>query len=100
MSILHGQFKSAKKGNAEAAAKVAAAVRFLGVWEGESRADLAVGFTAPTVDVAEVETLIAQRLAARRARDFKEADRIRDTLAALGIRLKDSSDGTTWEVAG
>ena len=100
LSILHGQFKSARKGNAESLARVAAAVRFLGVWDGETRADLAVGFEAPKVDAAEIESLIAERLAARRARDFKEADRIRDTLAAKGIRLKDGPDGTTWEIAG
>ncbi|MEZ5925240.1 MAG: cysteine--tRNA ligase [Hyphomicrobiaceae bacterium] len=100
LSILHGQFKSARKGSAEALAKVAAAVRFLNIWDGETRAELAVGFEAPKVDAAEIESLIAQRLAARRARDFKEADRIRDVLAAKGIRLKDGPDGTTWEIAG
>ncbi len=100
LSILHGQFKSARKGKADAIAKVAAAVRFLNIWDGETRADLAVGFEAPNVDAAEIESLIAARLAARRARDFKEADRIRDALAAKGIRLNDGPEGTTWEVAG
>ena len=42
---------------------------------------------------------IAARNAARKAKDFKESDRIRDELAALGVVLKDSKDGTTWEVA-
>ena len=36
---------------------------------------------------------------ARKARNFAEADRIRDELAALGVVLKDSKDGTTWEMA-
>jgi cysteinyl-tRNA synthetase len=52
-----------------------------------------------TVDAEVVETLIAGRLAARREKNFKEADRIRDELAAMGVVLKDSKDGTTWEVA-
>ena len=42
---------------------------------------------------------IAARNAARKAKDFKESDRIRDELAAMGVVLKDSKDGTTWEVA-
>jgi cysteinyl-tRNA synthetase len=52
-----------------------------------------------TVDAEVVETLIAGRLAARRDKNFKEADRIRDELAAMGVAIKDSKEGTTWEVA-
>jgi cysteinyl-tRNA synthetase len=52
-----------------------------------------------TVDTEFVETLVAARLEARRNKDFKEADRIRDQLAALGVVLKDSKDTTTWEIA-
>jgi cysteinyl-tRNA synthetase len=32
-------------------------------------------------------------------KDFKESDRIRDELAKIGVVLKDSKEGTTWEVA-
>jgi cysteinyl-tRNA synthetase len=46
-----------------------------------------------------VRTLIDTRLAARAAKNWKESDRIRDELAAMGIALKDNKDGTTtWEV--
>jgi len=46
----------------------------------------------------EIEERIAERLAARKNKDWAEADRIRDELAARGIRLKDRPDGTTdWE---
>jgi cysteinyl-tRNA synthetase len=48
---------------------------------------------------AHVENLIAERNAARKAKDFKEADRIRNELLAMGVVLKDSKDGTTWEIA-
>src|SRR5215469_7335672 len=51
-----------------------------------------------TVDAAEIEAAIAARNAARKAKDFKESDRIRDALAAKGILLKDGPSGTTWEV--
>jgi cysteinyl-tRNA synthetase len=51
------------------------------------------------VDDTKVEALIAARTAARKAKNFAESDRIRDELAAMGIVLKDSKDGTTWEIA-
>jgi cysteinyl-tRNA synthetase len=43
--------------------------------------------------------LIADRTAARARKDFGESDRIRDQLATMGIVIKDSKEGTTWEVA-
>lgn len=45
---------------------------------------------------AEIDALIARRVAARRDGDYAEADRIRDELAARGITLEDGPDGTTW----
>lgn len=44
----------------------------------------------------EIETQIAARIAAKRAKIFVESDRIRDTLAAQGVILEDSAAGTTW----
>jgi cysteinyl-tRNA synthetase len=52
-----------------------------------------------TVDEKKVSGLIDQRNAARAKKDFKESDRIRDELAKMGVVLKDSKHGTTWEVA-
>jgi cysteinyl-tRNA synthetase len=56
------------------------------------------------VDAALVEQLLADRAAARARKDFKESDRIRDELAAMGVVLKDGKDAdgklvTTWEIA-
>lgn len=51
-----------------------------------------------------VDGLVTARNAARKAKDFKESDRIRDELSAMGIQLKDAKDPatgeivTTWEV--
>ena len=46
-----------------------------------------------------IEALIAERAAAKAAKNFAEADRIRQELLAQGIVLKDSAAGTTWEAA-
>ena len=45
---------------------------------------------------AEVEELIAQRTAARKAKDFKKADEIRDKLSEMGIILEDTREGVKW----
>ena len=61
--------------------------------------------TVAVVEDAAVRVLIDARNAARKAKNFAEADRIRDELAAMGIDLKDAKDSktgelvTTWEVA-
>lgn len=49
---------------------------------------------------ALVQTMIAQRADARAAKDWAAADRIRDAIAAAGITLEDSADGTHWSIDG
>jgi cysteinyl-tRNA synthetase len=53
----------------------------------------------PPVPVEEIERLIEARHAARRRRDFAEADRIRKDLADRGVLLEDSPLGTRWKRA-
>jgi len=50
-----------------------------------------------SLDDAAIQAHIAARAAAKAAKNFAEADRIRQELAAQGVLLKDSPTGTTWE---
>jgi cysteinyl-tRNA synthetase len=103
LSILHGLAKSARR-NADQASQLAATLSFLGLSGGETPEELNVGVSAAAVDTGRVARLIEARLAARKSKDFKESDRLRDELAAMGVQLKDAKDPktgeitTTWEV--
>ena len=58
-----------------------------------------VGKLGAEIDAAEVERLVELRVAARQAKNFAEADRIRDQLAAAGVILEDGPAGTRWRRA-
>jgi cysteinyl-tRNA synthetase len=97
--------------NAGRSSDLAAALRFLGF--SADRKKLHRPIVGATPIVAEgghathviapsdkkVRELVEARNAAREAKNFAESDRIRDELAAMGVVLKDSKDGTTWETA-
>jgi cysteinyl-tRNA synthetase len=68
----------------------------LGILQGDPKLFLRAG---TTLDEATIEGLIEQRAAAKKAKNFAEADRIRTELLAQGVVLKDSPSGTTWEAA-
>ncbi|MBI2713759.1 MAG: cysteine--tRNA ligase [Rhizobiales bacterium] len=92
-------------GKAGDAADLAATLKFLGFDLGKgssykSPRRKAIERAFQKVDLKEkVEALIESRNSARKAKNFKESDRIRDELAAMGVVLKDSKEGTTWEIA-
>jgi len=50
-------------------------------------------------DDAEIDALVAERDAARAAKDFARADAIRDELTERGIELLDGAEGTRWRRA-
>ena len=69
----------------------------LGLLQGDPMAFLQGGGAAAALDEAAIDVLIAERATAKAAKDFAEADRIRQSLLAQGVLLKDSAAGTTWE---
>jgi cysteinyl-tRNA synthetase len=84
--------------NAAGRKALAGTLGFFGFRAGDLEAWRSKNAPAPALSPAEIESRIAARNAARKAKNFQESDRIRDELAALGIVLKDSKDGTTWEI--
>ncbi|MFN3232744.1 MAG: cysteine--tRNA ligase [Alphaproteobacteria bacterium] len=72
-----------------------AAGRLLGLLEASPEAWLHAG-TPDSLDSDAIEGLIQDRIDARKNKDFAEADRIRDDLAAQGIILEDKPEGTIW----
>jgi cysteinyl-tRNA synthetase len=86
-------------------AELRSALRFLGFSGERANMERVRGESGSAAGKADVDALIAQRHAARQAKNFNEADRIRDELAAMGIELKDAKDPatgelvTTWEFA-
>ena len=101
ISTIHGLYRDARpRVDALAGRQLAAALLWLGVWQGESSDEIySYGYEVRDgPSHVDVELLIEARNAARKAKDFKESDRIRDELAAMGVVLKDSKEGTTWEI--
>jgi len=96
---LHRLADEAKKGDYQAAGDLRASCDFLGLNLSEANMQEILKRQRGGVDESRIESLIAARTAARKAKNFAESDRIRDELLAMGVVLKDSKDGTTWELA-
>jgi cysteinyl-tRNA synthetase len=74
--------------------------KVLGILQQPPQLYLKRGLGAETFSDAEIDNLLAQRRAARSARNFGESDRIRDLLSAGGVLLEDRPGGDTgWRRA-
>jgi cysteinyl-tRNA synthetase len=98
MAALHELRAEAAKGVRAAAACLKASAQLIGLLHDSPAAWLAFRPQSTAVDEGTVVRLVEARNTARKAKDFKESDRIRDELAVMGVVLKDSKDGTTWEI--
>ncbi len=97
--------KSVAEGDAEAVARdkgrllAGAAILGLGMDDAEGWFKRQDGAGPGGLDAVQIEALIDARTAARQARDFSEADRIRDELLSQGVQLEDRASGTIWRRA-
>ncbi len=98
-AALHELRGEAAKGAKPAAACLKASAQLIGLLQMPAAAWAAFRPASLAIDESKIVRLIDARNAARKAKNFKESDRIRDELAAMGVVLKDSKDGTTWEIA-
>lgn len=90
-----------RESDSQAAQPLAALLRelsgALGILKSSSEVYLQSGTEASDgMSIGEIEALITARNAARKARNWQEADRIRKKLDAAGVTLEDGANGTTW----
>jgi cysteinyl-tRNA synthetase len=93
---LHQTYRSAERGDGAAGRILTGSLQALGF--SNLFHDMAGEPGLTDEEKAVIDSRIADRNAARAKKDFKEADRIRDELAAMCIELEDSKDGTKWKV--
>jgi len=99
-AALHELRGEAAKGAKPAAASLKASAQLIGLLQLSQVQWTAFRPESAAVDETRVVSLIEARDTARRTKNFKEADRIRDELKAMGIELEDTKDGKTkWKVA-
>ncbi len=98
VTAMHTLRSDAAKGSVEAAARLKSSARLMGFLQQTPEQWKAWRPAGTSIDEDRVTALITARLAARKAKDFKESDRIRDELAGMGIVLKDAKNKATGEI--
>ncbi|NOZ33211.1 MAG: cysteine--tRNA ligase, partial [Alphaproteobacteria bacterium] len=101
VSILHSLSRRSSNLDGRAASELNSSLRFLGIWNGEPTVDIySYGYeTTDGPQDIDIKPRVLARNAARKAKNFAEADRLRDELSVMGVVLKDKPDGTTeWEI--
>ncbi|MEL6372097.1 MAG: cysteine--tRNA ligase [Pseudomonadota bacterium] len=83
---------------ATAIGRLRAAGQLMGLFQADPEAWFKEG-TTDGPDAAQIEALIEERAAAKKAKDYARADEIRDQLTELGVLIEDGPDGTTWRRA-
>jgi cysteinyl-tRNA synthetase len=82
---------------AQAKGQLQAAAKLLGVLQDDPEHWFRASFGDAA---AEIDQLVAARVAARTAKNYAESDRLRDELAARGVEVMDSASGSTWRRKG
>ena len=99
IASLHELRTEAAKGNTRACGSLKASAQFIGLLQQTAVQWGSFRPASVAIDENKVTALIAARNAARRAKNFQESDRLRDELAKMGVVVKDTKEGTTWEIA-
>lgn len=100
MAVLFGLATEANKSEKlpeqqQLKAKLLAAGALIGVLQGDPEAWFRSGD-----NVDEIDTLVGERVAARQAKNWAEADRLRQVLADMGVEVMDNTQGSTWKRVG
>lgn len=96
LARLHELARMANKGDAAAKSSLKASAQLMGLLSQDADAWFKGKAKGNNHDDAAIDDAILARQTAKANKDFAEADRIRDALAADGIVLEDKADGTIW----